>query len=75
MAVAFFNSEEGQTQAPTNDLRVVRLYRSFLGRFPATGEIAFWVGELDGGRETLESLIAAFANSDEFAAILAGFFG
>lgn len=74
MAELFFNSEEGLSKAPTNELRAIRLYRAFLGRFPADGEVLYWSGQLEQGIETLESLIARFVDSEEFATILGKYF-
>jgi len=46
---------------------VARLYRAFLGRFPADHEEAYWTGELDAGRTTTDAMIDLFAAAPEFA--------
>lgn len=74
MARACFLSEESLAKVPGNPTRVVRLYRAFLGRFPADNEVAYWAGELDAGRETLVSLIERFGDSEEFTPLLAEYF-
>ena len=74
LALAFLLSDEGRTNAPTNRDRVVRLYRAFLGRFPAENEIDYWLEKLDSGAETLESLVGLFADSAEFSGLLDRYF-
>ena len=68
-------SAEYQSKNPTNATHVERLYRGYLGRFPATNELSYWTGELDAGRQTTDSLIDAFAASAEFTALLTATFG
>jgi hypothetical protein len=68
-------SSEYQSKNPTNQTHVERLYRAYLGRFPATGELDYWRGELDAGRQTTNSLIDAFAASSEFTGRLNTYFG
>jgi hypothetical protein len=68
-------SEEFLSKQPTTADRVVGFYRAFLGRFPNDAEKAWWPGELDAGRETTDSLIDRFADSEEFTARLTRFFG
>lgn len=68
-------SAEYLSKNPTNATHVERLYRGYLGRFPGSGELSFWTGELDAGRETTDSLIDAFAASSEFSALLTATFG
>ncbi|MBX3025562.1 DUF4214 domain-containing protein [bacterium] len=67
---AVLGSAEYLAKNPTNATHVERLYRAYLGRFPAASEQSYWVGELAAGRQTTDSLITAFANSSEFTAIL-----
>jgi hypothetical protein len=67
---AVLGSAEYLAKNPTNATHVERLYRAYLGRFPAASEQNYWVGELTAGRQTTDSLITAFANSNEFTAIL-----
>ena len=40
-------SAEYQSKSPTNQTNVERLYRAYLGRFPATSESNYWRGLLD----------------------------
>lgn len=68
-------SAEYQSKSPTNQTHVERLYRGYLGRFPATSELDYWRGELDAGRWTTNTLIDAFAASAEFTALLNATFG
>jgi hypothetical protein len=68
-------SAEYQSKNLTNQTHVERLYRAFLGRFPATSEMGYWRGELDAGRQTTTSLIDAFAASAEFTGRLNTYFG
>jgi hypothetical protein len=53
----------------------VRFYRAYLGRYPSTGEIAYWRGQLDTHTLTTTDLINQFAASAEFTARLNVFFG
>ncbi|HUT25647.1 MAG TPA: DUF3160 domain-containing protein [Sumerlaeia bacterium] len=75
MAAAIVISQEFLSKEPTNQERVIRLFRAFLGRFPNDRETDYWTGQLDGGLETIDDLVDRFADSEEFAARLAGFFG
>jgi hypothetical protein len=74
MAQQVIGSTEFQSKQPTNETIVTRLYRAFLGRYPADSEIAYWAGELNAGRQTVDNLIYAFANSQEFSQILQKYF-
>jgi hypothetical protein len=67
-------SPEFQSKLPTNETIVERLYRALLGRFPGDNEIAYWAGELNAGRQTVDNLINLFANSQEFSQILQKYF-
>jgi hypothetical protein len=68
-------SPEYQSKAPSNPTNVIRLYRGYLGRYPAAGEIAYWSNQLDAHTATIESLIDSFAASPEFSARLNAYFG
>ncbi len=68
-------STEYLSKSPTNDTHVVRLYRAYLGRYPATSEIAYWSGQLNAHVLTTTDLINQFAASPEFTGRLNGFFG
>ena len=59
-------SDEFQSTSPTNEDYVVRLYRAFLGRFPADHEKSYWTGELAAGRTTTDAMIDQFAAAPEF---------
>jgi len=74
MAGIVINSPEFQGSVKTNEALVSRLYRSFLGRFPSDGEIAYWAGELTAGRRTLTQVIDSFASSYEFTQIMNKYF-
>jgi len=54
---------------------VARLYRAFLGRFPADHEKSYWTGELDASRTTTDAMIDLFAAAPEFSARLNQHFG
>jgi hypothetical protein len=60
-------------QPATGDY-VTRFYRAYLGRFPGDNEVAYWSGELGAGRQTYDSVINLFANSQEFTTRLNQFF-
>jgi hypothetical protein len=67
-------SAEFLAKGPTNQDRVVRLYRAFLGRFPNDSEIAYWSGLLDAGTNTPNGLIDLFGDAPEFTSRLNEFF-
>jgi hypothetical protein len=67
-------SPEFLSKGPTNEDRVVRLYRAFLGRFPNDSEIDYWSGLLDAGVLTPNDLIDLFAEAAEFTNRLDEFF-
>jgi hypothetical protein len=73
--VQVFGSPEYTSKSPTNETHVVRLYRAYLGRYPATNEIDYWRGQLDARLMTTTDLINNFAVSPEFTARLKVFFG
>lgn len=68
-------STEYTSKNPTNETHVVRLYRAYLGRYPGTGEITYWRGQLDAQLLTTTNLIDQFAASAEFTGRLNSFFG
>jgi len=68
-------SPEYQSKAPASQTNVIRLYRGYLGRYPAANEIAYWSNQLDAYSATIESLINSFAESPEFSARLQTYFG
>ena len=73
--VQLLASAEYLSKNPTNETHVVRLYRAYLGRYPATAEIDYWRGQLDSHAATTTDLINRFAASPEFTGRLNGFFG
>jgi len=75
MAREVLASEEFLGKDPQTADYVVRLYRSFLGRFPNDSEATYWSAELDSGGQTLGDLIERFAESREFTARLEQYFG
>jgi len=68
-------STEYTSKNPTNDTHVVRLYRAYLGRYPAINEIDYWRGQLDSHALTTTNLIDQFAASAEFTGRLNTYFG
>jgi len=74
MGQQFVGSPEFQSSRPSNETIVTSLYRAYLGRFPADGEITYWAGELNSGRQSVDDLINQFANSQEFSEILEWYF-
>ncbi len=74
MAQQAIDSTEFQSKQPTNETIVASLYRAFFGRYPADSEIAYWAGELNAGRQTVDNLIYVFATSQEFSQILKKYF-
>jgi len=46
-----------------------------MGRYPGTGEIAYWTLELESGRKTYAQVLDFFVNSEEFTEILTEYFG
>ncbi|HUT23123.1 MAG TPA: DUF4214 domain-containing protein [Sumerlaeia bacterium] len=75
MAREILASDESQSKNPTNGDYTVRLYRAFLGRFPADHEKAYWAGELDAGRTTTDAMTGQFGDASEFTARLNQHFG
>ena len=75
LGATLVGSAEYQSKNPTNDTNVVRLYRGYLGRFPATNEIDYWRGLLDSHALTINDLIAIFAATPEFDQRLRAYFG
>jgi hypothetical protein len=75
MALALFSSAEYAAKHASNETIVVNLYRAFMGRYPGTGEIAYWTLELESGRKTYAQVLDFFVNSEEFTEILTEYFG
>ncbi len=66
----FLASPEFQSRQTTNTQFVTLLYRMFLDRVPDGPGHAAWVALLDQGTATRDQLVAQFAASPEFQAIL-----
>jgi hypothetical protein len=75
MGTLLLASTEYQSKNPSNQTHVIRLYRAYLGRFPATNEIAYWSSLLDAHTVTTDDLIDQFSGSIEFDSSLENFFG
>jgi alpha-tubulin suppressor-like RCC1 family protein len=54
-----------------NRLFVLQIYRDFLGRRADAAGLAFWLGELNAGRQTRASMTEAFINGGEFQSLTA----
>ena len=68
-AKLFFTSDEFVNFRLKNDEYVRRLYTTFMGRDPESSEIAYWVGEINAGRQSKDSVMAFFGQSEEFTKI------
>ncbi|MBO4494742.1 MAG: DUF4214 domain-containing protein, partial [Clostridiales bacterium] len=68
-AKLFFTSDEFVNFRLKNDEYVRRLYTTFMGRDPEASEIAYWVGEINAGRQSKDSVMAFFGQSEEFTKI------
>lgn len=67
----FFESSEFLAKNLNNEEYIKVLYRTFLGREYDEQGLADWVGQLNSGRKTRTEVIAGFADSVEFAQIIA----
>ena len=65
----FFTSDEFVGFKLKDDEYVRRLYTTFMGRDPEASEVAYWVGEIKAGRQTKDSVMAFFGQSEEFTNI------
>jgi len=74
MALAILRSAEYLGRNEPATATVTRLYRSFMGRFPGDGEVAYWADEIVSGRRTLGMVVEVFANSEEFTIRLGQYF-
>jgi hypothetical protein len=75
MGQALFGSPEYTGKNASTEDKVVGLYRAFMGRYPGSGEIAYWAGELNSGKRTFAQVLDVFVNSREFTLILTKYFG
>ena len=64
----FAGSEEFQQRYGTlsNEAFVELIYHNILGRSPDSGGYAYWVGELNSGRQTRGQVMVGFSESDEY---------
>ena len=65
----FFTSAEFVGFKLKDEEYVRRLYTTFMGRNPEASEVAYWAGEIKAGRQTKESVMAFFGQSEEFTKI------
>ena len=68
-AKEFFKSQEFSNLNLKDDEYLRRLYTTFMDREPEASEVAYWAGEIAGGRQTRDSVLAFFGQSEEFTAI------
>ena len=72
-ANGFFHSDEFINKNTSNGEYVSILYQTFLGRDLDQAGYELWVGLLDRNEWTRDQVLDGFAESDEFATILASF--
>ena len=70
-AKQFFTGDEFVNLKLKNEEYVRRLYTTFMGRDPQASEVTYWAGEIKAGRQTKDSVLAFFGQSDEFSQICA----
>ncbi len=68
-ALFFFESDEFKGFNTTDKEYLTRLYTTFMDREPAQSEVDYWLGEIAGGRQNRHSILAFFAQSEEFTGI------
>ncbi|MCR5654065.1 MAG: DUF4214 domain-containing protein, partial [Lachnospiraceae bacterium] len=71
VAVEFLHSKEFLNKNTTNEEYVTILYHTFMDREPDAAGLSDWVGQLDRGEKTRDEIVSGFANSVEFANIMA----
>lgn len=67
----FLHSEELKNQNLSNEEFVTRMYQTFLNREPDEAGLKDWIGRLERGEETRDSLVYGFTNSQEFGQLKA----
>lgn len=67
----FLHSEELKNMNLSNEEFVTRMYETFLNREPEEAGLNDWVGRLERGEETRDSLVYGFTNSREFGGLKA----
>lgn len=70
-ADGFLHSEELKNMNLSNEEFVTRMYETFLNREPEEAGLNDWVGRLERGEETRDSLVYGFTNSREFGGLKA----
>lgn len=70
-ADGFLHSPEFEQQNLDNKEFVTRMYETFLNREPDEAGLNDWIGRLERGEETRDSLVYGFTNSPEFAKLKA----
>ena len=65
-AKEFFTSEEFLKQKTSNVEFIYRLYETFFDRDPDAGELTYWSRKIKNGKETRQSILEFFGNSEEF---------
>jgi len=65
-AKEFFTSAEFIGLKTSDEEYLRRLYKTFMDREPEASEVAYWAGEIAGGRQTRDSVLAFFGQSEEF---------
>lgn len=73
VAFGFVFSSEMNERNLDNTAFVTMLYQTILGREPDGPGLADWVGQLDKKTKTRESIYSGFADSKEFAEIVASY--
>ncbi|MBR3057030.1 MAG: DUF4214 domain-containing protein [Clostridiales bacterium] len=68
-ATFFFTGDEFVGFGLKDDEYVRRLYTTFMGRDPEASEITYWVGEIEKGTQTKDSVMQFFGSSEEFTNI------
>ncbi len=70
-ADGFLHSAEFEQQNLDDKEFVTRMYETFLNREPDEAGLNDWIGRLERGEETRDSLVYGFTNSPEFAKLKA----
>jgi hypothetical protein len=69
----FFNSDEVKNMTLSIDEYIRRLYTTFMDREPAWMEVLYWMSDIVMGRQTLQSVLQYFGQSEEFTNICASY--
>ena len=69
MAKHFIFSDEYLDQETSDESYVTMLYKAVLGREPELDGLSFWLGKLESGELTRETLLDQFIDSQEYTAI------